>query len=102
MTDGYFEVEKPIKTPPMIVKQSKQRWECLVVLREYSFVSMDIKSVFINGVRLDKKEWKEKWMDKTIHLGLNELAMKGWRITGTRQQGSTADFIFMERLIGTD
>ena len=77
MAEWKFEVERPSSTPPTKVLQSKQRWEYMVVYIHRTLMTNKLTGVTINGERLDKEEWKEKWTDDNIHLGLNELGMDG-------------------------
>ena len=94
MTEWKFESERPISTPPTKVVESNQRWEYMVVKIEGA---MGLNSVTINGERLDKKEYKEKWTDDNRHLGLNELGMDRWRITAVRENSATGELIYLER-----
>ena len=96
MTEWKFESERPISTPPTKVVESKQRWEYLVVKISHAPLG-SVNGVTINGERLDKKEWKEKWTYNNIHLGLNELGMEGWRITAIRENRSSGEIIYLER-----
>tara|TARA_B100002052_G_scaffold229664_1_gene212287 strand:- start:141 stop:455 length:315 start_codon:yes stop_codon:yes gene_type:complete len=97
MAEWKFEVERPSSTPPTKVLQSKQRWEYMVVYIHRTLMTNKLTGVTINGERLDKEEWKEKWTDDNIHLGLNELGMDGWRITGMKSTPVDDEIIYLER-----